>query len=117
MEDLLIMEYIGLAYVGVIIILAFRSVCLEERLKKYVDKQYPEEGKVIRAHEWQYYPWSTQARTLRALVKKQSGSDPELAYRAKKAKRNMICILVFLAFLLLESIASFIYYVLLTPAR
>jgi hypothetical protein len=70
--------------------LMFRIAYLEEQLKKYIDKKYPEESALIRTHEHQWYPWSTQARTLRALIKRERANDHELAYLAKKSKRGLI---------------------------
>ena len=111
--------YTFLTYVlmVVFIVLGFRAAYLYERLKRYVDRRYPEEGKVIRSYEWQWYPWSVGYRTLKALIKRQSANDPELARWAGKWKCSAICLLVFFAFLLLESAASFIYYVLLAPQK
>ncbi len=109
--------FLTFVYLGVFVFLAFRGAYLYERLKRYVDRQYPEEGKVVRLYEWQWYPWSVGHRTLMALIKKQRANDPELARRARKAKRNMICILVFFAILSLTFAASFIYYVLLKPGK
>lgn len=102
------MGYVEFVCVGFTIFLMFRSAYLQERLKKYIDGQYPEEARIIRSHQWQNYPWSTQARTLRALVKKELANDPELAHRATKAKRSIIYLLVCCAFLLLMSAVSFI---------
>lgn len=102
------MGYVEFVCVGLTIFLMFRSAYLQERLKKYIDRHYPEEGKIIRSHQWQSYPWSTQARTLRALVKKERANDPELAHRATKAKHSIIYLLVCCAFLLLMSVVSFI---------
>lgn len=95
-------RYLALGYMGAGILLVMRVVCLGEQLLRYVDKQYPEEGAVIRSHEWQWYPWSKGQKTLRALVKKQSASDLELADRLKKADRSWMylslwCVLIFLA--------------------
>ncbi|MHC4112299.1 MAG: hypothetical protein ACYSUY_14595 [Planctomycetota bacterium] len=84
--------FLLLVYGGVEIVLLIWAVYLNERLKRYIDKQYPEEGKVIRSYEWQWYPWSVGQKTLRALIKKQSANDPELANQAKKAKRAIICV-------------------------
>ncbi|MHC4641517.1 MAG: hypothetical protein ACYS32_07720 [Planctomycetota bacterium] len=109
--------FLTYVFVVVFIFLGFRGAYLYERLKRYVDRQYPEEGKVIRSYEWQMYPWSVGHRTLKALIKRESANDPELARWAGKWKRSAICLLVFFAFLLLESGASFIYYVLLTPPK
>jgi len=110
------MDYIGLAYMGVFIFLAFRGAYLYERLKRYVDRQYPEEGKVIRSYEWQMYSWSVGHRTLKALIKKKRANDLELARWAKKAKRNMTYILVWCAFFLLMGAVAFIRF-LLTPPK
>ena len=104
-------------WVGVFIFLAFKSMYHDKRLKRYIDRQYPEEGKVIRLYEWQWYPWSVGRRTLWTLVKKQRANDPELARLARKAKRSIIYILVFFAILSLTFASSFIYYVLLTPPK
>jgi len=83
-----IIGYLIVVYLGVGIFLGFRGAYLYERLKRYVDRQYPEEGRVIRSYEWQAYPWSVGGRMLRSLIKRQSSSDPELAYWAKKGKRS-----------------------------
>jgi len=82
--------YLILAYMGVGILLGFGSFYLDGRLKRYVDRQYPEEGTVIRSYEWQWYPWSVGRKVLRKLIKKQSDNDPELAQHAKRAKRSTI---------------------------
>jgi hypothetical protein len=114
------MDYIRLAIVVVFVFLALRAAYLYERLKRYVDRQYPEEGKVIRLYEWQHYPWSVGHRTLKALIKRESVNDLGLARCAGKWKRSAICLLVFFAFLLLvllEAVASIIYYVLLAPSK
>jgi len=103
------MNYMEFVCVGVTIFFMFRSAYLQERLKKYVDRHYPEDGKIIRSHQWQNYPWSTQARTLRALVKREFANDPELAERATKAKRSIIYLLVCCTLLLLMSIVAFIH--------
>ena len=108
-----------LTYVVVVvwIFLAFKLMYHDKRLKRYIDRQYPEEGKIVRLYEWQWYPWSVGRRTLWTLVKKQRTNDPELARLARKAKRSIIYPLVFFVLLLLQAAASFIYYVLLTPAE
>lgn len=110
------MDYIGFAYMGVAIFLGFRGAYLYERLKRYVDRQYPEEGKVIRSYEWQMYPWSVGHRTLKALIKKQRANDPELARWAKKAKLDMIYLLVWCASFLLMGAVAFVRF-LLTPPK
>lgn len=61
-----------------------------QHLKKYVDRHYPEEGKIVRLYEWQWYPWSVGHRTLMALIKKERANDPELARRARNTKRAVI---------------------------
>jgi len=81
-------SYVGLAYMAFGAFLGIRAKYLEERLLRYVDRQYPEEAGVIRAHEWQMYPGSVSAKTLRALLDKWGVRDLELAERAKKAKRS-----------------------------
>jgi hypothetical protein len=80
-------------YGGVGIFLLLRGAYLYERLKRHVDRQYPEEGKIVRSYEWQWYPWSVGQRTLRALIKRQSANDPELASLAKKSKRALIYVI------------------------
>lgn len=82
--------YFLFVYGGVAIFLMLRIMYLVERLRRYIDRKYPKEAKVIRFYEWQGVPWSVGQRTMRALIKKQSSSDPELALRSKKVKRNLI---------------------------
>jgi hypothetical protein len=91
---------------GVLLVLC--GGLLYERLKRYIDIKYPEEGKIIRLYECQRYPWSLVGRTLRALVKKQSNSDPELTIRAKMAKWSVISFLAwFVLGLIVFLFASF----------
>lgn len=68
----------------------FRGVYYDQRLKRYVKRHYPEEGEIVWSHEWQMYPWSVGARTLRELIEDKRGNDPELARLARKAKRALI---------------------------
>ncbi|MHC4087080.1 MAG: hypothetical protein ACYSWZ_13310 [Planctomycetota bacterium] len=70
--------------------LLFRGVYYDQKLKRYVKRQYPEEGEIVWSYEWQMYPWSVGQRTLRALIKRERANDPELAYLAKKSKRGLI---------------------------
>lgn len=86
--------YLIIVYMGVGILLVFVFVYQDQRLLRYVDRRYPEEGTVIRSYEWQWYPWSIGRRTLRALIEKQSADDSELALWAKKAKRSKIFFLM-----------------------
>lgn len=69
-------------------LLGIRAKYLEERLVRYVDTQYPEEAAEIRAHEWQMYPGSVGAKTVRALPDKWGVGDLELTQRARKAERS-----------------------------
>ena len=85
--------FLVFAYGGVGIVLLFRAGFLDERLKRYVDRHYPEDGKIVRSYEWQWYPWSVGRSTLRALIKKQRANDPELVRLARKAKRAVIYII------------------------
>ena len=64
----------------------FKFMYHDQLLKRYIDRQYPEEGKIIRLYEWQ----SVGRRTLGTLVKKQRAYDPELACLARKAKLSII---------------------------
>jgi len=89
-----IIGYLVLGYMVFGVLLGFWGAYLYERLKRYVDSKYPEEGKVIRSYEWQWFPWSVGARTLRALIKKQSSNDPELAQQAKRSRISAIYFLV-----------------------
>jgi len=81
------MGYCGLSYMILGLLLGIRASYLQERLLRYVNKQYPKEGNVIRTHAWQMYPGSVGAKTLRALLDKWVAKDLELARRARKAKR------------------------------
>jgi hypothetical protein len=94
-------------YVAVWIFLAVKLMYHDKRLKRYIDRQYPEEGKIIRLYEWQWYPWSVGRRTIWTLVKKQRTNDPELARLAKKVKRTFIYCIAWLIVIIL--IDSFIY--------
>ena len=85
------------------VLLGFWGFYLYERLKRYIDREYPEEGKIIRSYEWQWFPWSVGHRTLRALIKKHSSNDPELARREKWAKRSTIYFFVWFAIFLITS--------------
>lgn len=75
---------------GGMVFLMFKGAYHDQRLKRYVDRRYPEEGKIVRSYEWQHYPWSVGQRTLRALIKREGANDPELARLAKKTKRALI---------------------------
>jgi hypothetical protein len=102
------MDKVGYLIVGYMVFGVLLVLCgglFYERLKRYIDIKYPEEGKIIRSYEWQRYPWSLGGRTLRALVKKQSNNDPELTIRAKMAKWSTIS---FLAWFVLGLIMFFI---------
>lgn len=90
-EELLAVEsigYLGFPYMAFGVLLGLRAMYLEERLLRYVDRQYPKEAGVIRAHAWQMYAGSVGAKTLRALLDTRGISDLELARRARKAKRS-----------------------------
>ena len=95
-EDLVAMvtDYFGYGYFGVLLFLAIRMIYVNQQAMRYICKRYPEEGRMIRSYEWQWYPWSVGRRTLRALIDKQSVNDPELALWAKKADRSGIYFLV-----------------------
>jgi len=99
--------FLVFTYGGVAIALLLRAGWLDEKLKRYIDKHYPEEGKVIRSYQWQWYPWSVGRRTLRTLIRKQCANDPELVRRARKAKRAVIYFIAWPIFTFL--IDSFIY--------
>ena len=86
--------YLLFAHGGIVLFLFIRAIYFDDRLKRHIDRRYPKEGMVIRSYQWQIYPWSVGRKTLRALIKKQGGSDPELAHLAKKAKRALIYLLV-----------------------
>jgi hypothetical protein len=102
--------YFGL-YLGVGVLLGIWNIYLGERLLRYVDRQYPEEGKVIRSYGWQMYPWSVGQRTLRALIKREGANDTELARRAKKAKRALIYVISWtIGFFFLDSFIISKYY-------
>lgn len=88
------MGYLVFAYMLVGVFLGFGCFFFDERLKRYVNENYPEKGTIIRSYEWQWYPWSIGRRTLRALIDKQSISNSELLKRAKRAKRINIYFLV-----------------------
>lgn len=88
--------YLILGWGGVVIFLLVRAKCLHEMLLRHVDRQFPEEAKVIRSHEWQMHPWSQGARVLRALIHKESGNDPVLAHLARKAERALVYFIVWL---------------------
>ncbi|MHC4623453.1 MAG: hypothetical protein ACYS4W_06075 [Planctomycetota bacterium] len=77
-------------YMGVLLFLAIRVIYAHQVLFRHISKRYPEEATVIRSYEWQMYPWSEGVRVARALIRRQSVSDPELARRANKAKRSRI---------------------------
>ena len=100
-------------WVGVGIFLMFKFMYHDKRLKRYIDRQYSEDGKIIRLYEW--CP-SVGRRTLWTLVKKQHAYDPELACLARKAKLSIIyCIawlivMFLIAWLIVRSfIVSFVY--------
>ena len=96
--------FLVIVYGGVAIFLLFNAAYHDQRLKRYVDKHYPEEGKIFRLYEWQMYPWSIGARTLRALINEQSENDPELARLARKTKRAIIYLIAWpMAFFLTTS--------------
>jgi len=84
----------GYVFGVVALFLLLRAAYHDQRLKRYVDRHYPEEGKIVRSYELQWYPWSVGYRTLRALIKKQSANDPELARLARKRIRAIIHFIV-----------------------
>jgi hypothetical protein len=99
-------------WVGVGIFLMFKFMYHDQRLKRYIDRQYSEEGKIVRLYESQ----SVGRRTLRTLVKKQRAYDPELACLARKAKLSIIYCIAWLIVMFLITwliarsfIVSFIY--------
>lgn len=101
--DTFLVEVFG----GVAIFLLLKFAYHDQRLKRYVDRHYPEEGKIVRSHEWQMYPWSVGHRTLMALIKKERANDPELACLARKRRRSVI---YFIAWpIVMYLIDSFIY--------
>jgi hypothetical protein len=83
-----IIGYLVLGYMVFGVFLVFWAFYLSEKLKRYIDAKYPEEGRIIRSYEWQWFPWSVGYRTLKALIKKQSPIDSELARRAKWTRRG-----------------------------
>ncbi len=108
--------YLVFGYMGFGVLLVFWAFYLSERLKRYIDIKYPDEGRVIRSYEWQWFPWSVGARTLRELIRKQSANDIELAHRAKKANCSWIYFETwFVLFILAFSV--FLIYHLLTHAK
>jgi hypothetical protein len=107
--------YLLFGYMGVGILLGIRAKYLYERLLRYIDKQYPEQGTVIRSSEWQCHPWSVGARTLQLIVEKEAVNDPELAYRARKAGGGRIHFLGWF-FLAVLTAFSVVVYHLLTAA-
>ena len=100
--------FLTYVYVSVWIFLAAKYMYHDKRLKKYIYRHYPEEGKVIRLYEWQLYPWSVGRRTLWTLVKKECNNDPELARLARKVKHSVIYILVFFIIFSLTFVVLFI---------
>jgi len=104
-------------YGGVGIFLFFNIVYRSEKLKRYIDRQYPEEGKYIRSREWQGYPWAKWGKVMRELIKKQRGSDTELAHLAKKLNRSSTLIVAWFVLFLLMFAVFFIYDHLSTPAE
>jgi hypothetical protein len=107
--------YFLFGYMGVGIFLMVRAKYLDEQLKRYIDKQYPEEGKFIRSHEWQGYPWAKWGRVMRALIKKQSAKDPDLAHRAKKAKLGIVHFFVWFGLFFLVFLVLAIYHLITSP--
>jgi hypothetical protein len=98
--------YLTLFYMGIGILLGFWCFYLDQRLKRHVDIKYPEESRVIRSYEWQWYPWSAGRRSLRELIIKQSSNDPELEFRARKAKLSVMYIIIWCIFFVLSFAAS-----------
>jgi hypothetical protein len=101
-----IIGYLVFGYMILGVILAFVAMYLGIRLINYVYIQYPEESSIIKTYEWQHYPGSMFHRTLKALIKKQSPIDPELAQREKWAKWSTT---YFLTWFALALIMFFIY--------
>ena len=101
--------YLILVCMGVLVLLVIRGKYIEEQLKRYIDRHYPEEGKYIRSHEGDWYPWAKWGKVMRELIKKHGISDVELAQRAKKLNRSSIHFLVWLVLLLLMFAVLFIY--------
>jgi len=96
---------------GGAIFLMFKGAYHDQRLKRYVDRRYPEEGKIVRSYEWQHYPWSVGYRTLKALIKREGANDPELARLARKAKLSIIyCISWIIGVFFLDSFIISKYY-------
>jgi len=100
-----IIGYLVDGYMAFGIFLVFWAFYLDQRLKKYVDINYPEQGRIVRSYEWQWFPRSLGRKTLRTLIKKQGFNDSELARRAKKTKRSWI---YFNVWFVLASIMFFI---------
>jgi hypothetical protein len=109
--------YFLFGYMGVGILLAVRAKYLDEQLMRYIDRQYPEEGKFIRSHEWQAYPWAKWGKVMRELIKKHRSSDAELARLAKKLNHSTSFFLAWLALLLLMITVLVIYKHVFTPTN
>jgi hypothetical protein len=87
------------------VLLGIWNIYLGERLLRYVAKQYPEKGKVIRSYVWQMYPWSPGKKLARTLIKEHSPSDKVLASWVKREKG---CRIYFKVWFVLALIMSFI---------
>lgn len=109
--------YFLFGYMGVGIFLMVRAKYLDEQLKRYIDRQYPEEGKFIRSNERLGYPCAKWGRVMRELIKKQRSSDAELAHRVKKLNRSTTLFLAWIVILILMIIVLFIYYRVFTPTH
>ena len=106
------MDTIALHAFGVVTIFCMLKVTYDDqRLKRYVKRHYPEEGKNIRRwYEVQLYPCALGCWMLRTLIKKERANDPQLARLARKSKLSIIyCTVCPIVMFLM----SFIYYVLL----
>ena len=95
-----VIRYIVNGYMILGVFLVFLAAYLSERLKRYIDIKYPQEGKIIRSYEWLRWPWSKGQKTLKALIRKQSSNDVELSRKAKKAMLS--------SFFLLEWVVLFL---------
>lgn len=92
------------------ILLLCRMVYLKARLFRYVYRQYPEQGKVIRSYAGSRRHGYMLHKTLKALIEQHSTSDTELARMAKTATRSSMYFLVWfvLALIIFSPIVLFL---------
>jgi len=103
--------YLVFGYMLFGLVLIIVGVYLDQRLLRYVFGRYPEEGRVIRSHEGNRYPWSVGNRTLRALINKQSSNDPELAHMAQKVKHYQIYFMVWFVLALIMFFTRVLFFI------